>query len=251
MSFDAMAWAVKQKCETAGQKLVLLMLSSHTNGHTGQCNPSHSRLAEECSMGKSTLKTHLTALAEKGLIKIVQRTTEGVNLSNQYVVNFDEVGQNLADGGTEFDLGVGQILATKQEVINLELKHFCKTKESPPLQVNSESGDSTFQLTAPKSPHATQVPHESIVALWAKHLPSARQPIKWHASRQSALRSRWREDDARQSLTWWDGFFQYIARIDFLMGRTSAQDRTPFVITIDWVLELKNFTKILEGVYER
>lgn len=114
MSFEAMAWAVKQDTDNSGQQLVLLMLANHTNGHTGQCNPSHQRLANECKMGLSTLKNHLKGLEEKGFIRILHLSKDGVSLPNQYILV--GVGQDLTDGGSESDRGVGQNLATKQEL---------------------------------------------------------------------------------------------------------------------------------------
>jgi hypothetical protein len=113
MSFEIMAWAVKQKTANSGQQLVLLLLANHTNGHTGQCNPSHKLLAEECRMGLSTLKNHIKGLEEAGFLRIVHISKEGVSLPNQYILG--GVGQNLTDGGSDIDRQVGQNLATKQE----------------------------------------------------------------------------------------------------------------------------------------
>jgi len=114
MSFQAMTWAIEQPCTSAGQKLVLLMLANHSNGHTGQCNPSHKLLAQECAMGVSTLKGHLLDLQGAGYLTIIHKSMEGVSLPNQYKLN--GVGQNLTEGRSEADRGVGQKLATKQEV---------------------------------------------------------------------------------------------------------------------------------------
>lgn len=115
MSFQAMSWAVSQRCSNAGQKLVLLMLANYCNSHTGQCNPSHKRLADECSMGVSTLKNHLQALAECGLIEIVHKVADGVQLPNQYVLKLEGVGQNLADPRPESGCPPRQNLATNLE----------------------------------------------------------------------------------------------------------------------------------------
>ena len=101
MSFQAMTWAVEQPCKNAGQKLVLLMLANCTNHHTGQCNPSHSRLSSECCMGVSTLKGHLAALEEDGFITIIRRQNEGVDLPNQYQLNMRPPRQNSWVGGQE------------------------------------------------------------------------------------------------------------------------------------------------------
>jgi hypothetical protein len=119
MSFQDMAWAVNQKCDTAGQKLVLLMLANHSNGHTGQCNPSHKRLADECSMGVSTLKRNIASLSEAGLLTIIHKSQDGVSLPNQYrltPLNLEGVGPNRAGGRSKLDGGVGPNRATNQEV---------------------------------------------------------------------------------------------------------------------------------------
>jgi len=108
-----MAWAVKQKTANSGQQLVLLLLANHTNGHTGRCNPSHKLLAEECRMGLSTLKNHIKGLEESGFLRIIHVSRDGVSLPNQYIL--EGVGQDLTEGQSESDGGVGQNLATKQE----------------------------------------------------------------------------------------------------------------------------------------
>jgi hypothetical protein len=122
MSFQAMTWAVEKKCASAGQKLVLLMLANCANHQTGQCNPSHKNLAEECSMGISTLKGHIAALEKAGFLKVIHKAIDGVSLPNQYLLNLSDtpsgsggVGQNLTEGRSGSDRGVGQNLATNQE----------------------------------------------------------------------------------------------------------------------------------------
>jgi hypothetical protein len=115
MSFQAMTWAVTQQCDSSGEKLVLIMLANHTNSHTGQCNPSHKLLADECSMGVSTLKRHLQSLTDKGLISVIPSYQDGVNLPNRYLLKLEGVGPNRAGGGPKLDGGVGPNRATNQE----------------------------------------------------------------------------------------------------------------------------------------
>jgi Helix-turn-helix domain len=115
MSFQAMTWAIEQECANAGQKLVLLMLANYCNAHTGQCNPSHKRLAQECCMGLSTLKRHLADLSDSGLLEIIGKALDGVQLPNQYMLKMDGVGQNRADPQPKSGGGVGPNRATNQE----------------------------------------------------------------------------------------------------------------------------------------
>ena len=89
MSFEAMTWAVKQTTANAGQKLVLLLLANHANGHTGQCNPSHKRMAAECEMSLSSIRKYITELAGLGFLTIVPKFVDGVQLPNQYILHLD------------------------------------------------------------------------------------------------------------------------------------------------------------------
>ena len=136
MSFQAMTWAVEQDLKT-NEKMVLIMLSNCSNHHTGQCNPSHKRLAKECGMSVSTLKRCIDKLEEVGYLKIEHRGQEGVSLPNQYHLNVgyspvvirDDASPNsnnddqndLGAGQSEptpsgqCELGVGSERATKQE----------------------------------------------------------------------------------------------------------------------------------------
>lgn len=114
MSFEAMAWASKQKTGSNGRKLVLMMLANHCNGHTGQCNPSHKRMAEECEMGASTLRKHIFDLAEQGFLTIVPKFVDGVQLPNQYNLHLDRC-SNLAEGMPEMSYPPAQIELQNQE----------------------------------------------------------------------------------------------------------------------------------------
>ena len=121
MSFQAMAWAVTKPCKNAGEKLVLLMLANYCNTHTGRCNPSHKRMADECSMGVSTLKRHLSSLASAGFIEIVPMSRDGVSLPNQYNIPFGGVefegsGSKSDGGSAQIGLGVGPNRATNLEL---------------------------------------------------------------------------------------------------------------------------------------
>lgn len=149
-----MAWAVAQPCKNSGQKLVLLMLANHANGHTGQCNPSHKRLADECCMGVSTLKVHISGLAELGYVSVIANSRDGVSLPNQYVLMHSQiawgVGQNLAGGGSESGRGVGQNLATEPGSYEPGIEP--KTNTPPPPKGGADpDGFAEFWATWPQS----------------------------------------------------------------------------------------------------
>ena len=89
MCFIAVNWASKQLCDTASQKLVLMLLAVHRNSDTGRCNPSQKLLAAECCMSLRNVITQLQGLADLGLIKIVQIKENNNHLPNQYELKIE------------------------------------------------------------------------------------------------------------------------------------------------------------------
>lgn len=83
MSFEAMTWAVGHRLP-AQQKLVLMLLANRCNHDTGMCIPKIKSLADECGMSERSVQRALQDLEASGLIGIVRRTHEEVQLSNQY-----------------------------------------------------------------------------------------------------------------------------------------------------------------------
>ena len=90
MSFEAMAWAVKQKLPVK-QKIVLLMLADRTNKDTGRCDPSIARLADDCGMSETSVKDAIRSLREAGLVVAHSRTIGAVSLPNHYELVMGEI----------------------------------------------------------------------------------------------------------------------------------------------------------------
>jgi hypothetical protein len=127
MGIKFMAMAIDARIAYSGQKLVLLMLANHCNDHTRQCNPSQKLLAQECSMGLSTLKGHLNALEAAGYIETVNVFKDNIQRPNQYLLKFSS-SQNLATPPSESGYPPSQNLATEPEV---------KTRIEPVVQKNN------------------------------------------------------------------------------------------------------------------
>lgn len=92
-------------------------------------------------------------------------------------------------------------------------------------------------------------PHETIVALYHEKLPELTRVAVWNEQRRTLLRGRWREDSKRQNTEWWSEFFGYVAKSDFLMGRTETPGRKTFMADLEWILKPSNLVKIIEGKY--
>lgn len=119
-------------------------------------------------------------------------------------------------------------------------------KESITSPNGEESGNDV------PGPSVPSCPHREIIELYHEILPMGTQVRVWNDSRAKALQARWREDPKRQSLDWWRRFFEYVAKSEFLTGRTqSTPDRDPFVVSLDWLVAPRNFAKVIEGRYHR
>lgn len=51
--------------------------------------------------------------------------------------------------------------------------------------------------------------------------------------------------DEAGALDWFDRFFAYVARSDFLTGRSSK-----WACDLDWLMKADNFAKVVQGNYE-
>ncbi len=87
-------------------------------------------------------------------------------------------------------------------------------------------------------------PHQQIVDLWNDNFPQSQIKV-WTPARKKFLAVRWKEDSERQDIQWWQFFFEWIKKSDFLCARTKHN----FLIKVDFMMNASNFVKILEGNY--
>ena len=115
----------------------------------------------------------------------------------------------------------------------------------------------------PPQPELPDCPHQELIALYRKHLPHLRQPLRWDGERAEAMRTRWREcskpsafgDGYRtrdEGLAFWDRFFAYVASVeklrDGIRTRDGGQERL-WKPDLAWLIGRANFTKVIEGAY--
>lgn len=117
-------------------------------------------------------------------------------------------------------------------------------------------GDAESPPFGPKVPNC---PHQTLIDLYAKHLPSLPFPRAWEGQRQEALRARWRwvltakqkdgsqyATDEASAVAWFDRFFAYVAKSDFLSGRNGKWTSCD----LGWLVKAENFAKVIQGNYE-
>jgi len=105
-------------------------------------------------------------------------------------------------------------------------------------------------------------PHETLIDLFAEHLPALPQPKKelWAGKNAEAMRARWRwvltakkkdgtpyASTSEQAVAWFARFFGYVEKSDFLSGRSGKWTNC----NLGWLVKADNFAKVVQGNYEQ
>jgi biotin operon repressor len=125
MSLELMVKAFKTSVGNPLRKLVLIKLADNANDN-GECWPSYQHVADQCEISRTTVKTHVRALEEMGMLTREFRRKGELNQSNIFRINLDnpiplkksgagadlgqelpEVGQKLPEGGAGAARGGG------------------------------------------------------------------------------------------------------------------------------------------------
>lgn len=86
MSFQAMAWAVKQRAGSSSSKLVLLSLANFANDNF-ECFPSIARIADDCEMSERTVLRAIKSLEDAGLVAHKKQGKNGMKTASRYFLN--------------------------------------------------------------------------------------------------------------------------------------------------------------------
>jgi len=98
MSMELMVKAMKTKVGNPLRKLVLIKLADNASDQ-GECWPSYQHIADQCEIGRSTVKLHIRELEKAGLLRREYRRKGELNQSNVFHLSLD--------GGADPDLGGG------------------------------------------------------------------------------------------------------------------------------------------------
>lgn len=131
MSMELMVKAFKTNVGNPLRKLVLIKLADNANDN-GECWPSYQHVADQCEISRTTVKTHVRALEEMGMLTREFRKKGELNQSNIFRINLDnpvhlprcgegnalgrelpEVGRELPEGGAGAALGGGAVAAPR------------------------------------------------------------------------------------------------------------------------------------------
>ncbi|WP_073850046.1 helix-turn-helix domain-containing protein [Escherichia coli] len=98
MSMNLMAKAMNIKVGNPLRKLILIKLADNANDN-GECWPSYQHVADQCEVSRSTVKSHIRALEEMGLLKRECRRKGELNQSNVFYLTLDNAQQIPPESG--------------------------------------------------------------------------------------------------------------------------------------------------------
>lgn len=121
--------------------------------------------------------------------------------------------------------------------------------------VEEETGDAGSRSGSP----IPNCPHQKLIDLYAHYLPELPYPAMWEGKKANAMRARWRwvltakkrdgsqyATDEASAVAWFDRFFGYVAKSDFLTGRNEKW----MACDLGWLMKADNFSKVVQGNYE-
>ena len=240
MSMLLMVKAMQTKVGNPLRKLVLIKLADNAND-LGECWPSYQHIADQCEISRSSVKNHIRELEKSGFVTRVFRKNGALNQSNIFRLNISQssgagntpVGQELPEGGAGTDLGGGAGAAPRTS-------HSFEPVNEP---IKNNDAEAPISLR----PKSQKIPFQKIADLFNSILPELPAVVLINKSRESAIRSRWNDHPAHQSLEFWEDLFNDVRKSDFLMGRVISE--RAFRCSFDWIIKPSNFVKVVEGNY--
>lgn len=156
----------------------------------------------------------------------------------------EEIAKYRANTSNKAKAGIASALKRKQKATGVE--QVLNTSYTGEQLTNNQEPITNNHINTLVSNKVANCPYDQIVSNFnnaLSMLPSVKQITD---KRKKAILARWKEDEKRQSLEWWESFFGYVAKSDFLTGRSGAWSACCF----DWIFKSENFVKIIEGNYE-
>lgn len=129
MSWQACAWAIGQKTGSPARKIVLILLANRADEEGKNVFISQSRIAREGEMSTKSVRAHLKALEDMGIIRRDERRREDGSRSTDLIElnmsgeisqgeNISPPTENISSGGDESSGGVGKNRALGGENIS-------------------------------------------------------------------------------------------------------------------------------------
>ena len=123
MSFEALAWGVKQNTNSSISKLVLLMICNYAN-EKGEAYPSQEHLAKLCQCSRISVTRHIKELQKSNYLSI-RKEKNGAYGFNLYILNMGYVSEsNKPKVSERYITGITEIQNTQDIQITSKFDKF-------------------------------------------------------------------------------------------------------------------------------
>ena len=204
MSMELMVKAMKTKVGNPLRKLVLIKLADNAND-MGECWPSYQHIADQCEIGRSTVKVHIRELEKCGLLRREFRRKGELNQSNLFHLSLMNSGAGAALPGAGDNPGGGAGAAPRTS-------HSFEPVKEPVKQPVADAPSA--KKKAPKFDPLTCKPanvSEQVWADWCQHRKEIRKQLtKTTCERQAKTLAghHWPDAVIIQSISnGWTGLF--------------------------------------------
>ena len=240
MSFDALAWAAKQKPGNLAAKMCLLALANYAND-AGEAYPSTAAIAEFGDMNHKTATAALDRLEAANLISDTGMRRGASGQIKVYRLHLESLPKTEASQKRKPPKFSAE--DPQKRVGKGPQKRVTDTVNEPVREPVKDVADATPALPSPEidEEEAESLKPEHVVEAWNELAtrigrPSIRQLTP---ERRQAVKARIRSHSVDDFLE----VMQNIERSPFLSGEKGK------FCTFDWITKKANFQKILEGNY--
>jgi hypothetical protein len=245
VSVQALSCAFALRGIGASEKLVLLALANYADANM-RCWPSQDRLAEDTELSARTVWSALKSLEEKRILSRQQRTrADGTRTTDVFTLHFALTIQpspvaKSANGADDHSQNLQDQVATVATLTTFEPSDSNRQK-SEESYASSDSRSEQGELgLVPSCPL-----HEVAKEAWNEMASRAGLPkvLEVKDARRKKLEARC----GREGFGAWLVVLQMVERSAYLCGAVSSRG---WKCDFDWVVEPRNWQRILEGVYE-
>ncbi len=217
------------------------------------------------AMSKESVRRRLKFFQDEGMISIESHSGRNgyllitiLNYTDYQNVSTDTLPGTLPDtSNTSGDVVIGGTSNTLPDTLpDIQNNHITITNspkgEGDRLTAASDQpqqGNQNQPLQADK-PKKPRCPVTAIVDLYHRVLPELPEVKVLTDTRRKYIQARWNEKRNRQTLDFWERYFEYVRQSPFLMGQTEgSHGKPPFRADLEWLVRPSNFAKVIEEKY--
>jgi len=177
MSFEALAWGVKQNTNSSISKLVLLMICNYAD-EKGESYPSQDHLAKLCQCSRISVTRHIKELQKSNYISI-RKEKNGAYGFNLYILNMGYVSESNKPLVSERYLtGIREIHNTQDKQITSNFENWWSVV---PRKIGKKKAKSIYERLV-KSKEATEDELISGMKRYAESVKHTEDKFVAHAS---------------------------------------------------------------------